>query len=63
MRPTTGPTKRGGRQNVPGEKRRAPRGMHLDHDDLKAFASASDKGDSILKAIGTNIASLKRKVT
>ena len=69
MRPTTGPNRRdksavGGAINSAGRhKRKPPRGMYLNHDDLVTFASEPEaQSDTVLKAMDGEIVTLKRMV-
>lgn len=63
LRPTSGPT--GGKRGAPlgaRHKRKPPRGMYINHDDLAAMASGS-AGVLILKAMDRELEALHRQVS
>lgn len=63
LRPTVGPTKPRDRQLLLRNKRKPPRGMYVNHDDLVAMASGpAGQGEQMLKAMDREIVSLKRQV-
>ncbi|KAL1131384.1 hypothetical protein AAG570_011001 [Ranatra chinensis] len=66
IRPTVGPAKprdRHANSVLARSKRKPPRGMYINHDDLVVMSSGSpQQGDSILKAMDREIVSLKRQV-
>ncbi|KAJ9584322.1 hypothetical protein L9F63_021322, partial [Diploptera punctata] len=69
VRPTTGPVKRDRHCHVLlRHKRKPPRGMYINHDDLVAMATGppalapANQGDQMLKAMDREIVSLKRQV-
>lgn len=69
VRPTTGPVKRDRHCHVLlRHKRKPPRGMYINHDDLVAMAAGppapapASQGDQMLKAMDREIVSLKRQV-
>ncbi|XP_047099716.1 REST corepressor 3 [Schistocerca piceifrons] len=68
VRPTTGPVKRDRHMHsLLRHKRKPPRGMYINHDDLVAMASsqgggAGAGGEHMLKAMDREIVSLKRQV-
>lgn len=63
LRPTIGPTKPRDRQLLLRNKRKPPRGMYVNHDDLVAMASGpAGQGEQMLKAMDREIVSLKRQV-
>ncbi|XP_046664944.1 REST corepressor 3-like isoform X1 [Homalodisca vitripennis] len=63
LRPTVGPTKPRDRQLLLRNKRKPPRGMYVNHDDLVAMASGpTGQGEQMLKAMDREIVSLKRQV-
>ncbi|XP_063230264.1 REST corepressor 1 isoform X2 [Bacillus rossius redtenbacheri] len=69
VRPTTGPVKRDRHCHVLlRHKRKPPKGMYINHDDLVAMASGppaaapSAQGEQMLKAMDREIVSLKRQV-
>lgn len=70
VRPTTGPVKRDRHCHVLlRHKRKPPRGMYINHDDLVAMAAGppapapASQGDQMLKAMDREIVSLKRQVS
>lgn len=67
MRPTTGPVRREGRplpHSLLRHKRKPPRGMYINHDDLVCMATGpAGQGESMLKAMDREIVSLKRLVS
>ncbi|XP_059484606.1 REST corepressor 1 isoform X2 [Neocloeon triangulifer] len=66
LRPTTGPIRREGRpipHNILRNKRKPPRGMYINHDDLVGMATGpAGQGENMLKAMDREIVSLKRLV-
>lgn len=63
MRPTSGPT--GGKRGSPlggRHKRKPPRGMYINHDDLAAMASGG-AGVLMLKAMDRELDALQRQVS
>lgn len=63
LRPTSGPT--GGKRGTPlgaRHKRKPPRGMYINHDDLAAMASGNT-GVVMLKAMDRELDSLQRQVS
>lgn len=63
LRPTSGPT--GGKRGSPlggRHKRKPPRGMYINHDDLAAMASGG-AGVLMLKAMDRELESLQRQVS
>lgn len=63
LRPTSGPT--GGKRGAPmgaRHKRKPPRGMHINHDDLAAMASGG-AGVVMLKAMDRELDALQRQVS
>ncbi|XP_046383265.1 REST corepressor 1 [Ischnura elegans] len=66
LRPTTGPVKREGRDRhhlLMRHRRKPPRGMYINHDDLAAMATGpAGQGEAMLKAMDREIVSLKRQV-
>lgn len=70
VRPTTGPVKRDRHCHVLlRHKRKPPRGMYINHDDLVAMSAGppapapASQGDQMLKAMDREIVSLKRQVS
>ena len=67
MRPTTGPIRRDKQAGVASSgrhKRKPPRGMYLDHEDLVTFSGEPEiQSDTVLKAMDGEIVALKRLVT
>ncbi|BES92865.1 Rest corepressor [Nesidiocoris tenuis] len=65
-RPTIGPTKprdRHANSVLPRSKRKPPRGMYINHDDLVMISTDnSQEGDAMLKSLDREIVSLKRQV-
>ncbi|XP_018322383.1 REST corepressor 1 isoform X2 [Agrilus planipennis] len=62
LRPTSGPT--GGKRGTPlgvRHKRKPPRGMYINHDDLAAFATGN-AGAIMLKAMDREVESLQRQI-
>ncbi|CAB3360291.1 Hypothetical predicted protein [Cloeon dipterum] len=67
LRPTTGPMRREGRpiqhNFLLRNKRKPPRGMYINHDDLVSMATGpAGQGENMLKAMDREIVSLKRLV-
>ncbi|XP_065345349.1 REST corepressor 1 isoform X5 [Cloeon dipterum] len=67
LRPTTGPIRREGRpiqhNFLLRNKRKPPRGMYINHDDLVSMATGpAGQGENMLKAMDREIVSLKRLV-
>jgi len=66
MRPTTGPIRRDKQTGVASSgrhKRKPPRGMYLDHEDLVTFSVEPEKqSDTVLKGMDGEIVALKRLV-
>ncbi|KAK4003089.1 REST corepressor 1 [Daphnia magna] len=66
MRPTTGPIRRdkpAGLTSSGRHKRKPPRGMYLDHEDLMTFCGESEmQSDAVLKGMDGEIVALKRLV-
>ncbi|XP_054261661.1 REST corepressor 1 isoform X2 [Macrosteles quadrilineatus] len=63
LRPTVGPTKPRDRQLLLRNKRKPPRGMYVNHDDLVAMASGpAGQGEQMLRATDREIVALKRQV-
>ncbi|XP_014285675.1 REST corepressor 1 isoform X2 [Halyomorpha halys] len=68
IRPTVGPAKprdRHANSVLARSKRKPPRGMYINHDDLVTLSSAEQPqqgGDAILKSMDRDIVSLKRQV-
>lgn len=66
VRPTIGPAKPRDRHThslILRNKRKPPRGMYINHDDLIAMASGpAGQGEQMLKAMDREIVSLKRQV-
>lgn len=64
LRPTSGPSnKRGGVASLAGRhKRRPPRGMHINHDDIAAMAAGA-QGIQMLRAMDREVVALKRQVS
>lgn len=66
VRPTIGPSKPRDRHThslILRNKRKPPRGMYINHDDLIAMASGpAGQGEQMLKAMDREIVSLKRQV-
>jgi len=66
IRPTVGPAKprdRHASSVLARSKRKPPRGMYINHDDLVVLSSgAPQQGETILKAMDREIVSLKRQV-
>lgn len=58
-RPTSGPYfgKRGRDRNVDRHKRKPPRGMHIDHDDIVTLASSNNNPEELLAQIEREIVS------
>ncbi|XP_061401084.1 REST corepressor-like [Musca vetustissima] len=63
-RPTSGPFfgKRSRDRNADRHKRKPPRGMYINHDDIVALASANDNQDELLANIDREIVSLLSQV-
>ncbi|XP_075159313.1 REST corepressor isoform X1 [Haematobia irritans] len=63
-RPTSGPFfgKRSRDRNAERHKRKPPRGMYINHDDIVALASANDNQDELLANIDREIVSLLSQV-
>ncbi|XP_054261662.1 REST corepressor 3 isoform X3 [Macrosteles quadrilineatus] len=62
LRPTVGPTKPRDRQLLLRNKRKPPRGMYVNHDDLVAMASGpAGQGEQMLRATDREIVALKRQ--
>ncbi|XP_065363353.1 REST corepressor isoform X1 [Calliphora vicina] len=63
-RPTSGPyfSKRSRDRNAERHKRKPPRGMYINHDDIVALASANDNQDELLANIDREIVSLLSQV-
>ena len=66
MRPTTGPIRRdkpAGIASSGRHKRKPPRGMYLDHEDLVTFSAEPEiQSDAVLKGMDSEIVALKRLV-
>lgn len=66
MRPTTGPIRRDKQTGVASSgrhKRKPPRGMYLDHEDLVTFSGEPEiQSDTVLKGMDGEIIALKRLV-
>lgn len=63
LRPTSGPT--GGKRGAPlgaRHKRRPPRGMYINHDDLAAVATGP-AGNLMLRAMDRELEALQRQVS
>ncbi|KAI9590366.1 REST corepressor isoform X1 [Glossina fuscipes] len=63
-RPTSGPYfgKRSRDRNAERHKRKPPRGMYINHDDIVALASANDNQDELLANVDREIVSLLSQV-
>lgn len=66
MKPISGPTKKQDlkdRHNPMKSKRKPPRGMYLNHEDLKTIAlGPPGQGDAVLKSMDSEVIALKRQV-
>lgn len=60
---TAGAMRTSARHNPARSKRKPPRGMHLNYDDLVAIVTGpSGEGDTILRSMDSEIVSFKRQV-
>ena len=60
---TAGAMRTSARHNPARSKRKPPRGMHLNYDDLVAIVNGpSGEGDTILRSMDSEIVSFKRQV-